>query len=65
MLLLVGVFYKWKLSEVDNISSLLVLSITGKEISKPRNITVNLFSSSISLLVTASCILKLWIYMPF
>lgn len=46
MLLLVRVFYKWKLSEVDNIFSLLVLSITGKEISKPPNITVNLFISS-------------------
>ena len=46
MLLLVGVFYKWKLSEVDNVFSLLVLSITGKEISKPPKITVDLFISS-------------------
>lgn len=48
LLLLAGVFYKYKFNKVDDFFffALLFLSITGKEISKPPKIIVNLHISS-------------------
>lgn len=55
LLLFAGVFYKYKFNKVDDFFffALLFLSITGKEISKPPKIIVNLHISSTNLLATA------------